>query len=755
LKNKFSVLLLTIMLSYALLKPGLCDEIIPPIIPKPAAIEVGKAIFHLDKNTQFNYDFSDGEIVEAAEILKKHLQSILGDAWEFNNVNTSNVSSGKISFLKAETGDSLLKGEYQLNIDADEIRIRAGTKEGFFYANTTLRQILMFSHHEGDDFIDIPEMKVSDRPVYPWRGLMLDVARRYLSIDFIKRYIDLLAFYKMNVLHLHLTDDQGWRIQIDRYPKLVSIGSNLKDREGNLNPGYYTKDDIRDIVAYAAARQIMVVPEIEFPGHCVASLNAYPELSCTGGPFEDQSNVGALYKDNYCLGKDEVFKFYYNVLDEVFELFPSRYIHIGGDEAPEIIWSNCDKCQARIQKEGLQGEDGLQSWGISQVNEYIRSKGRTMVGWTEIIKGGLPEGATVQSWTGFDGAITAAEQKQDVIISNGYYFNSLERRANDGLKTVYTSDLLLPGLSEKQRKYIIGGEGCVWESREDRIDQKVLPRLLAMAESFWAEQSQKNYSDFYNRVKRHYPVLEKWGFQAGLEENPITWQQSYSGKDGCIKLFLIPGQDDIQIHYTLSGEDPLKSDPILEDSLSLCQSFDIKAQAFQKDSAIGMVSGLQIERIANHAANVHTEPDPHPNYIGMAREKTLIDGFRGTLRFHDQFWQAFLSTDVLVDLDLGKEQEIHKISVGALHDPGPGIFLPKKAEFFVSDSKGEFQKIGEQDISIDQSFEKYKKDIFIECENIKTGRVKIKLTSFGGLPEWHHMFGNGGTFIFIDEVWVE
>jgi len=755
LKNKFSILFLTIVLSYALFKLGLCDEKIPPIIPKPAIIKVGEANFHLDKNTQFNYDSSDGEIVEAAALLKSDIHSIVGETWEFTNIKTADTSLNKIILLKAESGDSLANGEYQINIDADEMRIKAGTKEGFFYANTTLRQILMFSHHEGDEFINIPEMRISDRPVYPWRGLMLDVARRYLSIDFIKRYIDLLAFYKMNVLHLHLTDDQGWRIQIDKYPKLVSIGSNLKDRQGNLNSGFYTKDDIRDIVAYAAARQITVVPEIEFPGHCVASLNAYPELSCTGGPFEDESNVGALYKDNYCLGKDEVFEFYYNVLDEVFQLFSSKYIHIGGDEAPEIIWSNCDKCQARIQKEGLQGEDGLQSWGIGQVNEYIRSKGRWMVGWTEIIKGGLPKGATVQSWTGFDGAISAAEHKQCVIISNGYYFNSLIRGANDGLKTVYTSDLLLPGLAEEQRKYIFGGEGCVWESREDHIDQKVLPRLLAMAESFWTDQLQKDYFDFHNRLKCHYPVLEQREFQLGLEEAPISWHQSCADKEDCVELFLTPGQDEIQIHYTLTGKEPVYSDPILKDTLRLCQSFDFKAKAFQNDSAIGISRGLRVDRITNDAAGVHTEPEPHPNYTGMAGGKTLIDGFRGTLRFHDQFWQGFLSTDVEVELDLGKEQELHKISIGVLHDPGPGIFLPKKAEFFVADSNGEFQKIGDENISIEQSFDRYKKDIFIECESIKTGRVKIKLTSFGSLPEWHHMFGNGGTFIFIDEAWVE
>jgi len=741
-------MLILLVLFSVLSGTGLCNDKIPPLIPVPAKIEIGEGVFHLDKNTQLLLEASNREIKKAAELLESYLRPVLG-------LNQPLKKSGAIVNRIIIKRADLPKHSYNISVNPGEIILSSANAEGFFHAVTTLRQMLMFSHIPGNDYIDVPVVRITDQPTYFWRGLMLDVARRYLSIDFIKRYIDLLAFYKMNILHLHLTDDQGWRIQIDKYPELISIGSNLKDRHGKLNPGFYSKEEIRDIVDYAAERQITVVPEIEFPGHCVASLKAYPELSCTGGPFEDESNVGALYKDNYCLGKDEVFEFYYHVLNEIFVLFPSEYIHIGGDEAPEIIWSSCEKCQARIRKEGLQGEDGLQSWAIGKVNDYIRSKGRKMIGWTEIIKGGLPQGATVQSWTGFDGAITAAGQEQDVIVSNGYYFNSLERGSNDGLKAVYSTDLLLPGLSEAQRQFVIGGEGCVWESREKHIDTKVLPRLLAMAESFWADQSQKDYPDFHSRMKQHYPILKAWGFQTGLEEPPMNWYQSYSEKNGCVRLMVTPGQHDIQIHYTLTGRDPAKTDPVLSDTLSLCQSFDFRAKAFQNDSAIGFTRNLQIDRISNNTGHIRTEPDPYPSYTGMAGGKTLIDGYRGTQVFHDQFWQAFLSTDVVIDLDLGKEQEVRKILVGALHDPGPGTFLPKKAEFFAADSNGDYQKIGEQDISIGQSFDTYKKDISIECDHIKTGLVRIKLTSFGGLPEWHHMFGNGGTFIFLDEVWVE
>lgn len=368
---------------------GIGQENNPPVIPKPVSIVAGEGTFHLDEHLHIVVDNSDETIANAGALLENRIQSILGLSEQFIVDNTGKRSANTIIFRRADSMESPGQDAYHIKISKNEILIEAETEIGFFHATTTLRQILIFSHIAGNDFINVPVLEIADHPAYAWRGLMLDVARRYISIDFIKRYIDLLAFYKMNILHLHLTDDQGWRIQIDRYPKLVSIGSNLIDKEGKLNPGFYTKEDIHDIVAYAADRHITVVPEIEFPGHCVASLNAFPELSCTGGPFEDERNVGALYRDNYCLGNDDVFTFYFNVLDE----------------------------------------DGLQSWALGKVNAYIRSRGRKMIGWTEIIKGGLAEGVTVQSWTGFDGAITAAEKEQDVIISNGHYFNMLERGA--------------------------------------------------------------------------------------------------------------------------------------------------------------------------------------------------------------------------------------------------------------------------------------------------------------------------------------
>jgi hexosaminidase len=344
-----------------------------------------------------------------------------------------------------------------------------------------------------------------------------------MSKEFIKRYIDLLAYHKMNVFHWHLTEDQGWRIEIKKYPKLTQIGA-WRGPDDERYGGLYTQDDVREIVAYARSHYVTIVPEIELPGHCTAALAAYPELSCTGGPFEVSRRWG-IHKEIYCAGNDETFAFLEGVLSEVIELFPSEYVHIGGDEVPKDRWKGCPKCQARIKAEGLAGEDELQSYFIRRIEKYLNSRGRRLIGWDEILEGGLAPHATVQSWRGMDGAIAAARAGHDVIVSptSHCYLNfpqepdpsAPEWMGLIALEQIYSFEPTPPELTAEQARHVLGGEGNVWTeyAPQERVDYQAFPRLCALAEVLWSPKGQRDWDDFQERMTVHYRRLDALGVQ--------------------------------------------------------------------------------------------------------------------------------------------------------------------------------------------------------------------------------------------------
>ena len=368
-------------------------------------------------------------------------------------------------------------------------------------------------------------------PAFPWRGLHLDVCRHFFPLDFIKRYLDLMAFYKLNTFHWHLTDDQGWRIKIEQYPRLTEVGAwraespilGYRDRfDGQPYGGFYTKAEIRDILAYAAARGITVVPEIEMPGHAVAALAAYPELGCRGEGYSVRTTWG-IAEDIYCAGKDEVFVFLRNVLEEVLDLFPSEYIHIGGDEAPKTRWAACPACQARIREQGLADEYELQSWFVSQIERWLNQRGRKLVGWDEILEGGLADNATVMSWRGSDGGIAAASAGHDVIMSpNTYcyldYYQSHDRDSEPPaisstlpLERVWQFEVVPAGIPADKRRHILGGQGNLWTEyipTTSQAEYMAYPRAIAIADVLWNHPERRDYADLLARLRKHLPHLD-------------------------------------------------------------------------------------------------------------------------------------------------------------------------------------------------------------------------------------------------------
>jgi len=407
---------------------------------------------------------------------------------------------------------------YRMSIDSNTVRISAATADGVFYGCQSLRQLLPATAETGrvrDAAWTVPQMTVEDSPRFRWRGLMVDCSRTFQSVEYLHKLIDLLALYKMNVLHLHLTDDQGWRLQITRYPELTGRGATYPERY-HQSGGFYTQAQMRELIKYARMRRVTIVPEIEMPGHCMGALAAYPQLSCTGGPFEifPFFKEDGIQTDVFCAGNDSVFTFLQNVLDEVIGLFPSPYIHVGGDEVRKTRWEHCPKCQARMRKEGLKNEEELQSWFIRRVEGYMNAKGRLLLGWDEILQGGLAPRAAVMSWRGTEGGIKASGMGHDVVMSPTSHCYLDYEHTTISVEKAYSFDPAPEGFTDQQKQHVLGVQGNIWTHiavSEPAVDRQVFPRLIALAEVGWTRPGLKDWNGFSARLGRHLHRLDELG----------------------------------------------------------------------------------------------------------------------------------------------------------------------------------------------------------------------------------------------------
>lgn len=503
------------------------------IIPKPEAMIPRKGHFEITGNTKILYFPDNEELAGVANFFARLLKTSSGMSLQVEAAFSGEPSNGNILFV--QKNNHLGDEGYFLTVKPELIVLSAASSDGIFYGVQTMRQLLP-PELESDHFVDqiawtIPSVEIEDMPRFSYRGLHLDVGRHFFPPEFIKEYLDLMALYKYNTFHWHLTEDQGWRIEIKKYPKLTEVGAYRKETlvghytrnnqkfDGKKYGGYYTQDEVRDIVAYAKKLHITVIPEIELPGHSLAALASYPELGCTGGPYEVATGWG-VFKDVYCAGNDETFNFLEDVLTEVMDLFPSKYIHIGGDECPKERWKECEKCQARIKREGLKDEHELQSYFIKRIEKFLNQHGREIIGWDEILEGGLAPGATVMSWRGVKGGIQAAKMKHNVIMTPGTYCyfdhyqgpKEKEPLAIGGflpLEKVYSYDPVPAELEKEETKYILGTQGNVWTeymATTDKVEYMVYPRACALAEVAWGPKERMNYDDFLKRLE---PNLER------------------------------------------------------------------------------------------------------------------------------------------------------------------------------------------------------------------------------------------------------
>ncbi len=537
----------------------------PAIIPQPAHTEWRDGHFSIDANTVL---VTDGSEDRSVEFFNGYLKDIYG--LHLKVVRSGAASAGNYIHLTTQPGNH--EGAYTLKVSSDAISIEGETHSGSFYGIQTLIQLLPTAPFKAGSQgptvglfpagnLAIPAVLITDYPRFPYRGLHLDVGRHFFPVDFVKKYLDFMALHKMNEFHWHLTEDQGWRIEIKKYPLLTKVGSCRSGTIIGHNPGtgndstphcgFYTQEQIKEIVKYAADRYINVIPEIELPGHSSAALTAYPWLGCTGGPYHVQQSWG-VFKDVFCAGNDSVFNFLEDVLDEVMQLFPSKFIHIGGDECPKDSWKACPKCQKRIKDLGLKNEEGLQSYFVQRIEKYINSKGRQIIGWDEILEGGLAPNATVMSWRGEKGGIDAARQGHDVIMTPGdyVYFDHSQLQNDDSLtiggylplKKVYQYEPVPPGLTDQQAAHVQGAQANVWTeymTNPRKVEYMIFPRLSALSEVLWSRKEQRNWPDFERRLQTQYLRYTLWGanfYQAYMppadtlvREKLARWQDSKFG----------------------------------------------------------------------------------------------------------------------------------------------------------------------------------------------------------------------------------
>ena len=741
------------------------------IVPKPLEMKLNQGAFRFTKDTKL---VAANDQTQVFEVLQNKFVSAAG--WNLGVVNTAPSSN----FVQLSTDVSLPEEAYNLKVTENQVIIYASGHNGFLYGLETIRQLLPVAI-ESKNVVsnmnwDIPNVEIKDSPRFKWRGFMLDVSRHFFDKDYVMETIDQLAFLKMNTLHLHLVDDQGWRIEIKKYPKLTEVGGfrvDQEDKPWNARPtpelgkettygGFYTQEDIKEIVAYAESRGITVVPEIEMPAHVMSAIAAYPELSCFQKPIMVPSGGVWPITEIYCPGKETTFEFLENVLLEVMELFPSRYIHVDGDEATKTNWEKCPDCKKRIQEEGLENVEELQSYFIRRMERFLSSKGRTLLGWDEILEGGLAPGATVMSWRGVKGGLEASEAGHDVVMTPNshcyfdYYQGDQDAEplawgGNLPLSKVYQFDPVVDGMSEEQAKHVLGGQANLWTEyvpTKAQAEYMTYPRLAALAEAVWSSKDNRNWDDFSNRVSSLFQRYGIMGVNYAKSAYQVTTETSVNTENGVISIALKSEFPQADIRFSLDGSDITSASKKYSAPVDIDRTTNIKAQVFKDGEPVGAIFEKTIKYHKAVGKPVTYINKYHDSYKG-AEDLGMVNVVRGSKNFHDGQWQGWLDNDMELVIDLESPTELEKISVGALENQGSGIYFPIQVEVFLSDDGKTFRSAGSVKRKYAANNGSELRDFVIEIGKQTARYIKVKATNLGTAPT------GGGSWMFIDEVVVE
>lgn len=673
---------------------------------------------------------------------------------------------------------------YQLNIRKNGVEIRASQHSGFFYALQSLRQLLPVAIYGSEPVEDaswaVPCLTIVDAPRFAYRGMHLDVARHFFTVDEVKRYLDVMAIHKLNTFHWHLTDDQGWRIEIKRYPELTSIGSIRKatvigKEWGNYDNtpygGFFTQDEIKDVVSYAADRAITVIPEIDLPGHMLAALTAYPKLGCTGGPYDVWGRWGVA-EDVLCVGKEETFKFLEGVLDEVVELFPSEYIHIGGDECPKVRWEKCPRCQAQIRQLGLKDDDKhtaehyLQSYVTERIGKYLAEHGRRIIGWDEILEGKAPIDAVVMSWRGSEGGIAAAKLGHDVIMTpnSHFYFDYYQTSDTDAeplgiggylpVEIVYSFDPVFPELTQDQQKHILGVQANLWTEYihdNKHLEYMLLPRLAALSEVQWTQPEKKDRERFFNNFKMD-KIYSVMGYEFAKHIFGVTASYAVDPDKGCVMMNLTT-IGNAPIRYTLDGSDPITGGLLYTTPVAISESCTFSASAVREGVLPPVYSRtFNFNKATARKAVLNTAPTPKYIYDGVS---LLVDGYRADPSFSNGAWIGFLEEPMDVTIDMGMDRSYSTVTLGALIDTEQWIFPPSIVEVFISDDGENFNNQFTLSIPTETSKSPLEiRDYEIAIPETSARYLRVVAHTVGTIPAWHGGAGKKA-FLFVDEIAVK
>ena len=771
-------LLLTLAAGIVLCSCGSHDPQIA-IVPYPNHLETGRGTYRVTDRPVTCDSRTDERTQRAVVGFAARLATVTGGT---NPVTVADeVPASGIRFV---TDESLPAEGYELNVDGEGIEVRASQFPGFLYALQSLEQLLPAAVYGTEPAPDaaweVPCVKIADAPRFAYRGMHLDVARHFFSVDEVKRYIDVMAIHKLNTLHWHLTDDQGWRIEIKRYPELTAVGSIRKATvvrkewgtyDDTPYGGFYTQDEIRDVVEYAADRGVTVIPEIDLPGHMLAALTAYPELGCTGGPYEVWGRWGVA-DDVLCPGREKTFEFLEGVLTEVMELFPSEYIHIGGDECPKVRWEKCPRCQAKIRQLGLK-DDGehtaehyLQSYVTDRIGKFLAQHGRRIIGWDEILEGRAPSDAVVMSWRGSEGGIAAAKLGHDVIMTpnSHFYFDYYQSLDTDAepfgiggyipMEQVYSYDPAFPELTPEQQKHILGVQANLWTEyvlSDEHLEYMLLPRLAALSEVQWCLPETKDWNRFIGSFRMD-KIYSQLGYEFAKHIFGVTASYAVDPEKGGVVMTLTT-QGGAPIRYTLDGSDPTASSPLYKAPVTIGESCTFKAAALREGMQTPVYTRkFDFNKATGRRIALNAAPTLKYTYGGAS---LLVDGYRGGPVYSNGAWIGFLNEPLDVTIDMQGAKPYSAVTVESLVEKGEWVFPPSSVGVYLSDDGREFTEAAlmsvPQETAGSPDGVKPFKVLFPETS---ARYLRVVARTVDPIPAWHGAAGQKA-HMFVDEIIVE
>ena len=742
------------------------------IIPKPLDVNCkGDASFLLKDGVSVIYPENNQKMQDNAEFLVDYVERQTG----VKLTSHAGMPVDGAICLTLDLSDDNAEA-YKLIVNDKRVCISGASEAGVFYGIQTLRKSLPVAQ---DINVNLSAVEIYDKPRFAYRGAMLDVARHFYTVDEVKTFIDMLALHNINRFHWHLTDDQGWRIEIKKYPKLMSVASERKETvvgrwysgiyDGKPYGGYYTQDELRDVIDYAAKRHITIIPEVDLPGHMQAALTAYPELGCTGGPYEVRT-IWGVSQDVLCVGNDFTLQFVKDVLSEVADIFPSEYIHIGGDECPKVRWEKCPKCQERIKSLGLKSdakhtkEQRLQSYMIQEAAKYLKEKGKRIIGWTEILEGGLVPDATLMSWIGESGGIEAAHQHHDVIMTpNTYlYFDYYQSKKVEDeplaiggylpIEKTYNYEPMPKELTKEEQQYIKGVQANLWTEYIpvfSQVQYMVLPRLGAAAEVQWTDPSKKDYKDFLRRVPHLVAVYDCYGWNYATHVYDVNVDMKADTVNHVLNVQLSTMADD-PIYYTLDGQDPTEKSLKYTKPFTIDQSVVLKTMAVHPDRT----SKISVDTIRFNKATLKPVVLLQPNESRFSPDGpvVLVDGRNGNHSFDTGAWLTVAGNDLEAVINMQAETILNSASVHVYVRKDAWLFDARGFSVSVSSDNKNYKEVASQEY---KQMQESDSDGIIEHElsfdPCKATYVKIKVISEKSMPDWHWDAGKA-PFLLVDEI---